>query len=258
MKALFGLIFTVLFIYLLFALSSAAAFADEKIVLTADSTSSDRDTTDFLRMTINDFHDVMAPLWHQAFPQGDFKSIREKAPLLKDKLMAMLKVKLPSYLEHDQEKLESFLGKQQELTFHVSEVVQAASDSTDSSLALAFERMHWAYEQLEKVFAVPIKELDSFHETLYFLWHKALPKGDYDVIKQTVPVIKAEVNSLMRVSLPYGCTKKKDEFDKRKTALKDAVYQLAQACDNGRDENKIKEAVGLVHDKFVEINRFLR
>jgi hypothetical protein len=258
MKSRFSLKFTVLFIFLLVALSSAAAFADEKIELTEKSASSEGDTTDFLRMTMNDFHDVMAPLWHQAFPEGDFKSIREKAPLLKDKLMVMLKVQLPSYLEQDEEKLETFLGKRQELTFHVSEVVQAASDSADSILASAFERMHWVYEELEKVFAVPIKELDSFHETLYFLWHKALPNGDYDAIKQTAPVMKAEVDSLMNVPLPYGCAKKKDEFEKRKTALKDAVYQLAQACENGGDEKKIQEAVGLVHDKFMDINRFLR
>jgi hypothetical protein len=258
MKFRFSLKVTVLSILLIIVFSFVTAFADEEIELTEKSTSSEGDTTDFLRMTMNDFHDVMAPLWHQAFPEGDYQTIREKAPLLKEKLMSMLKVQLPSYLEQDEEKLESFFGKRQDLTFRVTEVVQAASDSADSILASTFERMHWAYEELEKVFAVPIKELDSFHETLYFLWHKALPNEDYDAIKKTVPVMKAEVDSLVKVPLPYVCAEKKDEFDKRKTALKDAVYQLAQACENGGDQKEIKEAVGLVHDKFVEINRFLR
>jgi hypothetical protein len=258
MKFRFSLKVTVLSILLIIVLSFVTAFAEEEIELTEKSTSSERDTTDFLRMTMNDFHDVMAPLWHQAFPEGDYQTIREKAPLLKEKLMSMLKVQLPSYLKQDEEKLETFLGKRQELAFHVSEVVQAATDSADSSLASAFERMHWAYEEMEKVFAVPIKELDGFHETLYFLWHKALPNEDYDAIKKTAPVMKAEVDSLMKVPLPYGCAEKKDEFEKKKTALKDAVYQLAQACEEGDDQKEIKEAVGLVHDKFVEINRFLR
>jgi hypothetical protein len=257
----FWLIFV--FVFIGFGLPAARAEdetspAEETSVEKEQTVSTAPDTTDFLRMAMDDFHDVMAPLWHEAFPKEDFKTIRDKAPVLKEKLMTLLKVKLPTYLDQDEEKLEAFLGKRQELTFSVSQVALAAADTVDSALASAFERMHWAYEGLEKVFAVPIKELDSFHETLYFLWHKALPEGDYDTIRKTAPVLKAEADSLMKAPLPYGCAKKKDEFEKRKTALKDAVHQLARVCEDETDEEKIDQAVSLVHDKFVEINQFLR
>ena len=217
-----------------------------------------QDTTDFLRVAMDDFHEVMAPLWHEAFPKEDFKAIREKAPLLKDKLITLLKAKLPSDLEKEEEKLESFLAKRQELASGVSQVAQAATDTVDSTLASAFEQMHWAYEELEKIFAVPIEELDKFHETLYFLWHKALPAKDYHAIRKTTPVLKAEVDSLMKAPLPYGCAKKKDEFEKRKTALKDAVYQLAEVSEKETDGKKIEEALDAMHQKFMELNMFLR
>ncbi|NIM96936.1 MAG: hypothetical protein GTO24_02270 [candidate division Zixibacteria bacterium] len=223
-----------------------------------ETVSSAPDTTNLLRMAMDDFHNVMAPLWHEAFPKEDFKAIRGKAPLLKEKLMTLLKVKLPSDLEDDQEKLESFFAKRQELAFSVSQLAQAATDTVDSTLALALEQMHWAYEELEKVFAVPIEELDKFHETLYFLWHKALPTKDYDAIRKTAPVLKAEVDSLMKAPLPYGCAKKKDEFEKRKTALKDAVYQLAEVSEKETDGKKIEEALDAMHQKFMELNIFLR
>jgi hypothetical protein len=70
MKFRFSLKVTVLSILLIIVFSFVTAFADEEIELTEKSTSSEGDTTDFLRMTMNDFHDVMAPLWHQAFPEG--------------------------------------------------------------------------------------------------------------------------------------------------------------------------------------------
>lgn len=232
--------------------------AEEASAQTGETVSSAPDTTDLLRMAMDDFHNVMAPLWHESFPKDDFKAIREKAPVLKEKLMTLLKVKLPSDLEQDQEKLETFLAKRQELTFHVSQVARTAADRVDTALASAFERMHWAYEEMEKVFAVSIKELDKFHETLYFLWHKALPAKDYDAIRETTPVLKAEVDSLMKAPLPYGCAKKKDEFEKRKATLKDAVYQLAEVSQKETEGKKIDQALEVMHQKFMELNMFLR
>jgi hypothetical protein len=240
------------------------ARADEKSISakdnpaeTKETVSSAADTTDPLKMALEEFHQVMAPLWHQAFPKKDFKTVREKAPLLQEKLMNLLRLKNPAYLEKDEEKLDSFLSKRQELAFQVSQVNLAAKDTVDSTLASNFEKMHWAYEELEKVFAVPIKELDKFHETLYYLWHKALPGKDYDAIKETIPVLKAEVDSLTKAPLPYGCAKKKDEFEKKKSALKDAVYQLAESSQKGGPEDIDKSLVA-VHEKFVELNLFLR
>ena len=254
----------VVFVFLLFAFNFLISNAEEKTASSVDSlakteegVSSAPDTVDLLKMAMEDFHELLATLWHEAFPENDFKTIREKTPLLQEKLMKLARVKLPDYLKEDIKKLESFLLKRQDLIVSVDQVVLAAADTVDSSLASAFEKMHWDYEELEKVFAVPIKELDSFHETLYFLWHKALPESDYDAIKDTAPILKAEIDSLMKVSLPYGCSVKKAEFEKRKSALKEAVYQLAEVCEKGSNQ-KIDEAVSLVHERFVELNRLLR
>ena len=214
-----------------------------------------KDTTDQFTNAMDDFHSILAPLWHEAYPQKDFKTIREKAPLFSNKLFVLLRAPLPTNLER--EKLDSLMSKRQNLSFYVSHFGQVAADAEDSILALALEQMHEAYEELDKVFAIEIKELDSFHETLYFLWHDALPNKNYDAIKQTVPVLKTDVDTLMKVPLPYGCQKKKEEYDKKKTALKDAVYQLNTICQMGTNQ-KIDEALTLVHEKFMELNMFLR
>jgi len=234
-----------------------SASPEDTSAKTEEGVSTAPDTTDLLKKAMEDFHQIMAPLWHQAFPENDFKTIREKAPLLQEKLMNLAKVKLPAYLVEDEEKLKAFASKKQELAFYVGQVNLAAADTVDSTLASSFEQMHWAYEELEKVFAVPIMELDSFHETLYFVWHKALPQKDYDAIRKTAPVLKAKVDSLMKVSLPYGCAKKKSEFEKRKSALKDAVYELAENSQKG-SEDDIEGSLKALHERFVELNQLLR
>lgn len=219
------------------------------------SASTVSDTTDLFMKAMDDFHETMAPLWHEAYPKKDFKSIREQAPQFQKKLYVLLRSPLPTNLE--KEKLDSLIAKRQWLSFYVSQLGLAAADTVDSVLASALEQLHWAYEEMEKVFAVEIKELDRFHQTLYFLWHEALPKKDYKSIKKTVIVLKAEMDSLMKVPLSYGCREKKEEFEKRKSALKEAVYQLALVCEKGTNQ-KIEEAMNLMHERFMELNRLLR
>ena len=214
-----------------------------------------KDTTDKLAMALEDFHSVLAPMWHEAYPQKDFKAIREQAPLFKQKLMALIVIPAPDNM--DEPKREEFFTKRQELAFYVDQYTKAAADSTDSVLASVFEQMHWGYEELNKVFMVEIKQLDSFHETLYYLWHKALPAKDYDAVKKTVPVLKAEMDSLMLVKLPGSCYDIKDDFEVKRAALKDAVYQLADVCQKGT-EKQIDDALTLMHDKFMELNMVLQ
>jgi len=256
MRPVLSFRFSVILLVALFAgILSLAARADEQST-PPDSTAADSGNVGPLKVALEDFHKVMAPLWHESFPQQDLAAIREKAPLLNEKLMVLLRVQPPAELEKDEEKFRDFLGKRQELAIQVAQVNLAAKDGPDSSLASAFEKMHWAYEELDKVFAEPIKELDSLHETLYFLWHKALPERDYQAIKETAPVLKAEADSLMKAPVPQRCKEKKDEFEKRRTALKDAIYQFAAKCEKGSEE-EIDNALKAIHERFMELNMLL-
>jgi hypothetical protein len=250
---------SLILIFLLAGLSFLSVNADEK---TGSSQESDTlvaapDTADLLRRAMDDFHAVLQPLWHESYPEEDLKTIREKAPLLQEKIMTLIRVPAPADLSPNEEKLHTFLSKRQELAFYVMEFNRAAKDDPDSTLASAFETMHWGYEELEKFFAVQIEELDQFHETLYFLWHRALPARDYAEIRKTAPIIKAEMDSLMKVPVPAGCNIKGEEFEERKAALKDAVYGFAQTCEKGTEDD-IDLALKALHDRYADLNSLLR
>ncbi len=251
--------FSLILISLFVALSFLLAVADEESTPAErdESVSAAPDTANLLRVAMDDFHEVLRPLWHESYAEEDFKTIREKAPLLQQKILALIRIPAPADLSQNEEKLHTFLAKRQELAFNVMELNRAAKDGPDSTLASAFESMHWTYEELEKFFAVQIKELDQFHETLYFLWHRALPERNYEAIKKTAPVFKAEIDSLMKVPVPTGCNIKGEEFEKRKAALKDAVYGLADTCEKG-SEDEIDKSLRAVHDRFAELNMLLR
>ncbi len=214
-----------------------------------------QDTTNQLANAMNDFHSILYPMWHEAYPKKDFKAIREQAPLFQKKLLVLIRIPAPTDL--DEQKKQDFLLKRQNLAFYVDQYNVAAADTVDSALASAFEQMHWGYEELDKVFMVEIKQLDSFHETLYFLWHKALPAKDYKSVKETMPVLKAEMDSLMAFQLPSSCKDIKDDFEAKRTALKDAVYQLVDVAQKGT-EKQIDDALTLMHEKFMDLSSVLK
>jgi hypothetical protein len=250
---------SLILVFLFVGLSFMLAKADEESTpaQTDQSVSAAPDTADLLRKAMDDFHEVLMPLWHESFAEEDFKTIREKAPLLQEKIMTLIRVPAPAELSQDEEKLREFLSKRQELAFNVMQVNLEAKDGPDSSLTTAFEKMHWSYEELEKFFAVQIKELDQFHETLYFLWHRALPERNYEAIKETAPVFKTEADSLMKIPLPSACKVKGEDFEKSKAALRDAVYALATSCEKGTEDD-IDKSLRAVHDRFAELNSLLR
>ncbi len=221
----------------------------------AKTDSTAQDTTSLLTKAMNDFHSILYPMWHEAYPNKDFKAIREQVPAFKRKLMALIVIPAPDNME--EAKREAFFTKRQELAFYVDQYEKAAADSSDSALAASFEQLHWGFEELNKVFMVEIKQLDSFHETLYYLWHKALPAKDYKAVKNTVPVLKAEMDSLMTYQLPGSCQDIKDDFEAKRAALKDAVYQLADICQKGTNK-QIDDALTLMHEKFMDLNSVLQ
>jgi hypothetical protein len=223
----------------------------------ADSVAADTGGVSPLMAALEDFHQAMAPLWHESITEDDLVAIRKNAPVLNEKLLVLLRVQPPAGLQQNEEKLRDFLGKRQELAFQVTQVNLAAKGGPDSTLASAFEKMHWAYEELHRVFVEPLEGWTSFNETLYFLWHRALPEGNYQAIKETAPVLQAEADSLMKAPVPQSHKEQKDEFEERRMALKDAVYLLAEKCKAGT-EQEIDQSLKVAHDRFEELNELLQ
>lgn len=246
----------VLCLLVVFGLASLTAYSQDESQ-TSDSTTTVPGTVNPIKQAMEDFREVMTPLWEESYSQKDYQAIREKAPELREKIMALVMLRPTPDLEQDREKLNDFLRERQNLTIFVSQVEKAAKDGPDSTLASAFESVHWAYQELEKVFAERIKELENFHETLYFLWQRALPERDYDTIKQTTPVLVTEVDTLMKITLPQNFKVDREEFDKGRTALKDAVYQFADVCQTG-SEDQIDSALKTVYDKYTELDELLK
>lgn len=114
MRSYHSLKLYMIFVFLFLSLSLCWAKEEQKTTSPKDSVakmetsakgevgksdSSASDTTDLFTKAMDDFHEVLVPLWHEAYPKKDFKAIREQAPLFQKKLLVLLRAPLPNNLE---------------------------------------------------------------------------------------------------------------------------------------------------------------
>ena len=225
--------------------SLSMAETQEKATAPADSSHSmamERPRIEGLR----EFHEVLRPVWHTFLPEGDYKSVREAAPLFSKSVEKIMKGELPSYFQHVK---EAFEQKRQALVMATAKLDTVAKGTDDSLLAITVEELHTAYEQLVRVIAPRMMEIESFHLVLYPLWHQALPDSDYAAIKTAMPVLKAKMDTLMSAPVPEWLKDKETAISEKRAALKNAVDALGTACQTGSDAD-IKIKMTAMHESF--------
>ncbi len=239
-EVLFALILT---LTLLASLSMAET--QEKAAMPADSSHSmamERPRIEGLR----EFHEVLRPVWHTFLPEGDYKSVREAAPLFSKSVEKIMKGELPSYFQHVKVAFEHNL---QVLAVATAKLDSVARGTDDSLLSVTVEELHTAYEQLVRVIAPRMMEIESFHLVLYPLWHQALPDSNYAAIKTAVPVLKAKMDTLMSAPVPEWLKDKEAAISGKRVALKNAVDELGTACQSGSDAD-IRVKMTAMHESF--------
>lgn len=197
-----------------------------------------------------EFHDVVYSVWHSAYPDKDYQAIRDAVPAFKEKMEVVNKAKLPGFFR---EKKEDFEKKREALSMAVLDLEEKAKGNDNKALLKATENLHTAYEQLVRVFAPRVKELESFHLVLYPLWHEALPNKNFKAIIAAAPALQEKVDTLMNVQLPEKLKVIALQFIEKRKALKTSVDELVKAC-NKKDNKKIEEKLDKMHTAYQELD----
>jgi len=200
---------------------------------------------------IREFHQVLYPVWHDYYPQGDFKSIREAIPEFEKTLKALVDAELPEFYHNVK---DDFENKRDNLAFAVRKLRAVAQTGDDEKLAKAVEDMHTAFEQMARVLAPRTRELEEFHLVLYPLWHQAMPNKDYKAIKAAIPSLESKMDTLMSAQLSQRFSGIQSEFVEKREALKLTVEELADVCRQNKDE-KIIDKLTQMHEAYRELDQ---
>ncbi len=172
-----------------------------------------------------DFHDIIYPIWHTAYPAKDYKALRGFVTEINDQTAKINAAALPGILREKEQVWKNGLA---EFNQAVEAYGKAAAGGDDQALLDAAELLHSRFEMLVRAIRPVAREVDAYHKVLYVVFHEYLPEKKYTDICKVAPDMVAKAEAITRVVFFK---------DAKAKAFQDAAVQLL-------DETKLLEAAG--------------
>lgn len=198
---------------------------------------------------LNDFHDVIYPIWHVAYPSKDYASLRGYVEDISAGSQKIYDAKLPGILQDKQEMWDKGVD---EFKIAVEEYKKIAAGTDDEMLLKAAENLHSKFESLIKIVHPVLPELDQFHRVLYLIYHKYLPQENYRqmYLDSDSLVYRAEV--LTKVVLKSKKPELQKKFHNYSMQLMHATEKLREQL-KGNNYEMVKYGVEDVHTLYQKI-----
>ena len=194
-------------------------------------------------------HDVMAPLWHDAFPAKDYGAIEAAVPEFEASLAALTEAELPGILQDKQAQWDA----QKSLLMETYDGLKAAVDTGDQAGMLAYtEAFHMNYEGMVRIVRPLSPELADFHQHLYGLYHYYGPGYDLEKIGGAAADMAAAIPPLQTVELPASLAGHQGHYEMVVTELGGAVGALVATLDNPSRAD-VEAAIEAIHAAYSEI-----
>lgn len=193
-----------------------------------------------------DFHDVIAPLWHDAWPNKNYTLIKELLPQVQHFTQQLHTTELPGILRDKKPKWDAELKA---LTGHTTNLTAAAGKNDEQAMLDAVEKLHSSYEKMVRVIRPRMKELEGYHVLLYEVYHYYVPKKDVKKIAVSAQKMVDAAAVLSAAPTPKKLAAKEAEF---KTAVAElsAATQLLMKVVKGDSVDATLAAVEDVHTKY--------
>ncbi len=200
---------------------------------------------------LTDFHEVVYPLWHEAWPAKDVDALVALGPKVEAGVEAIAKAGLPGILRDKQATWDAAVVRLKA----ISAAYGAAAGKKDGPALLgAAEDLHSQFERMVRIVRPVLKEIEAFHATLYVLFHRQLDPYAPEAVAQSVRTLKEKTGPLLAASLPERLKAKTGEFEAARARLAAAV-DAAVASLEGKDEKAIRAAVDVLHARYQEVEK---
>ena len=230
-------IFTII---ILFAALSAQLFPQTKF----DSTEIKAEVP-----ALVEFHDIMYPIWHVAYPSNDYAALRNYVTDIDTEAQKIYNAKLPGILQDKQEMWDKGVD---EFKIAVEEYKKIAGDKDDEMMLKAAENLHTKYESLVHIIHPVLPELDRFHQVLYMIYHKYLPQENYQQMYLVSEDLVSRAETLSKVQVPTTDEMLQKNFKKYSVDLLHASQKLRDQLKSSNFE-VVKYGVEEVHRIYQKI-----
>lgn len=196
-----------------------------------------------------EFHSIIYPIWHDAYPDKDYEALRSYVDEINSLAEKIYTASLPGILRDKQAKWEEGLNAFKK---SVEDYNSAAAGDDNEAFLQAAEDLHAKYEMMVRIIRPVLKEVDEFHKVLYVIYHKYLPEKEFDKIKSDMEDLLVKAEAITQAELPKRLTEKNEEFAVAATELYDSVKDLNNTF-SSEDEEAITSAVEHMHTKYQKL-----
>jgi hypothetical protein len=199
--------------------------------------------------SLTDFHEIIFPMWHTAYPAKDISALQGFVPQIKASVEAINSAVLPGILK---DKETAWKNQLMELNAAAEAYYKAAEGKEDEALLMAAEKLHMNYERMNRVIRPVLKEIDEFHQTLYVIYHKLYPDKKFDEIDQLSDILIEKADAITKYpqdKLKRRLGERIPEFDTAAKTLYSATVSLKEIL-GGNDGSKKNEAIENMHTAY--------
>jgi len=200
---------------------------------------------------LSEFHEIIYPIWHTAYPEKDYAALREYVPEVNRLAKNLFDAKLPGILRDKKTKWDEGMGQ---LKKAVEDYNKAATGKDDQALLDAAEVLHAKFEMMVRLIRPVLKEIDEFHKVLYVVYHKYLPNKEFDEIKAVSDDFILKAEAITKASLPNRLEGKSEEFSAAAKDLLEASKKL-KITSSTQDPSAIEKAVEYLHTKYQDLEK---
>lgn len=197
-----------------------------------------------------DFHEVVYPLWHTAYPNKDYALFKQLLPDVNAGVEKIYAAKLPGILRDKEKEWNGGLDK---LRASVADYNKACEENNEAGMLTAAEELHSNFEMLVRIVKPVTKEVDEFHKVLYMIYHHYGPNKNTEELSKAIDDLYLRADELKNCVLPKWATDKKDEFTKATDELYISTKELKDLKDSKSDDKQIQISIDKVHTNYQKL-----
>lgn len=198
-----------------------------------------------------DFHEIIYPIWHTAYPEKNYAMLKEMVPEVKSGAEKIYSAELPGILRDKKSEWEEGVKK---FRSSVEEYNSAMQGEDENEMLVTAENLHSDFEMLVRIIRPVTKEVDEYHKVLYMIYHHYWPNKNMEEFGEAVDDLTMRAEELNNCALPKWASDKTEEFKKHTNKLYISTKALKDLKDSGSaSDADMEKAIENVHSEYVAL-----
>ncbi len=178
---------------------------------------------------IDDFHKILAPVWHDAWPEKDYDALIAAGPKFKEAFDGIAKLE-PKFKSKARE--AKFMALRKEFKQKVDEFATAARAGDKEKVYEIMPDLHDAFEMTaSSLLPVDYPEFDGFLTTLSIIAKKHIPKNNMEGIIGSTETLVEKASHLNEKTLPEELQEHKKAVLSDLSTIKAITKKMKECCD---------------------------